>query len=365
MRPSRSRSEIIALTAVPAVMLLAGIALPQMPGTGAADRQVSPPIDPDVTEALSGLHLERLPPPLPVFFGPADRAEAVTAGRARERQILLQEARAFWRNLLDAVLPDGGVVWVDSAVWTVLRNDLWYGFPGAAVNTSGDGRLALLAAGRSTTFGEHAATAFQVAPLGFRGRLVAAGLGTAEGAAGYAEAWTWVVCAERLTDELRIGTARWWQRRLVGAAAAWLFLEAPRGRELVPGEDRALEEWGRFWTGYLAPAAVGLAAADAAPPAQDPRARLEMDARLLLFARQMLTRYGLESFERLRRAWPVDAPYAGPAGALDALWTTMPELRAPGEVLLRPAGPVPPPAVQSGAIPPVVEPPPPGERSPD
>jgi hypothetical protein len=342
------------------LLLPAGAARPQTPGARASDRQSPPPIDPDVTEALSGLHLERLAPPLPVLFGPAGGPGAVTAGDARGRQILLQEARAFWRNLLDAVLPDGGVVWVDSAVWTALRADLWYGFPGAAVNTRTDGRLALLAAGPGTTFGDHAAIAFQVSPLKFRGRLVAAGLGTAEGAARYAEAWTWVVCAERLTDELRIGTGRWWQRRLVGAAAAWLFLEAPRGRELVPDGVSALEEWAGFWTGYLAPAAVGLAAADAAPPAANPRSRIELDARLLLFARRMLDRYGTGTFDRLRRAWPVDAPYRNASAALDSLWTTMPELRGPGEVLLRPAGSGPP-----GAVPPAPPPAPsPAGRTP-
>jgi hypothetical protein len=360
MSASPGRSGHAALLLLLAALLPAGAARPQAPGVRAGDRQGPPPIDPDVTATLSGLHLERLAPPLPVLFGPAGGPEAVTADLARRRQILLQEARAFWRNLLDAVLPDGGVVLVDSAVWTALRSDLWYGFPGAAVNTRTDGRLALLAVGPESTFGDHAATAFQVSPLKFRGRLVAAGLGSGEGAARYAEAWTWVVCAERLTDELRIGTDRWWQRRLVGAAAAWLFLEAPRGRELVPDGVSALEEWAGFWTGYLAPAAVGLAAADAAPPAADPRSRIELDARLLLFARRMLDRYGTGTFDRLRRAWPVDAPYRGAPAALDSLWAAMPELREPGEVLLRPPGSGPP---EEG--PPALPPPAVWRRSPD
>lgn len=321
--------------------------------------------EPDVTDLLTGLPLTRLDPPLPVLF--AASAEGLPAGsvtvtrsEARSLQVRLLEARAFWRRLLDASLPDGGVLWIDSTLWTALDPEVWYGFPGAAVRTRSDGRLALMATGTATDFSEAVMTAFRVAPLAHKGRLVAAGRGSLEGAAAYARAWTWVVVGEGLTEGLRIGTPAWWQRRLVGAAAAWFFLEAPRGQELDPGAAVDLEVWAEFLTGYLRPAAVPLTAAESAHPRTDPRATLELDARLLLLARRMVLEYGAGTFERLREAWPMDGTYEGVAAMLERLWTAMPALRGPGAVLLDPqgtgAGTPPPGATPPEAIPPAAFP---------
>ncbi len=321
--------------------------------------------EPDVTDLLPGLPLIRLDPPLPVLF--AASAEGLPAGsvtvtrsEARELQVRLLEARAFWRRLLDASLPDGGVLWIDSTLWTALDPEVWYGFPGAAVRTRSDGRLALLAVGPATDFSEAVMTAFRVAPLAHKGRLVAAGRGSIAGAAAYARAWTWVVVGERLTEGLRIGTPAWWQQRLVGAAAAWLFLEAPRGQELDPEAAEDLEVWSGFLTVYLRPAAVSLATAEASPPRDDPRSTLELDARLLLLARGMVRQYGVGAFERLRDAWPVDGSYDGAAVMLERLWTALPALRGPGAVLLDPqgtgAGTPPPGATPPEAIPPAAFP---------
>lgn len=339
---------------LPAGLLAALLLLPVLPYHPYPVQQSS--AEPDVTDLLPGLPLTRLEPPLPVLFAATDGglptgSITVTRTEARDLQVRLLEARVFWRRLLDASLPDGGVLWVDSTLWTGLDPEVWYGFPGAAVRSRSDGRLALMATGRATDFSEAALTAFRVAPLVHKGRLVAAGRGTLEGAASYARSWSWVVVAERLPEGLRIGAPAWWQQRLVGAAAAWLFLEAPRGQELDPGAAVDLEVWAGFLTGYLRPAAVSLATAGASPPRDDPRARLELDARLLLLARRMIEEYGVGTFERLRAAWPVDADHEGVAAMLERLWTAMPALRDAGSVLLDPRG------ERTGTPPPVTIPP--------
>ena len=278
---------------------------------------------PDVTQLLAGTDHVRLPPPSPVVAVGIERPDRA---RLRERQIVLQEARTFWRGLI-GVSPDPGLLLVDMAAWTALGLEGAYGRPGAAVRTEPDGILAVLPV-TTSVFAEEAATAAGVSPYAARGVLLASDLLSEEGADSYAEAFSWVVVAEGLTSRLRIGSRSWWQTRLVGSAAAWLFLSAPRGADLAPGAARALEGWARFWTAYLEPVAVSLATAVTVPPASaDPRLAVELDARLVLMGLDMLSAYGLETFGLLRQAWPLDTEVRTLDEALAALWEQMPELR--------------------------------------
>jgi len=277
---------------------------------------------PDVSGVVADLGMARLDPPVPVRFEPHRPA---AAERARSERQTLLEARAFWRNLLGASV-EGGLLIGDSAVWSAMAPDAWYGLPGMRVRTREDGLLALAAADAPTRFGEEAGELAAIAPTAVRGLLVAHGLDSVEGAERYAELWRWVLMGEELADGLRIGAHRWWQRRIVGAAGAWLFLEAPRGEELVPGGAKVLRSWSWFFRSYYRSIARPLSEAGSALPADDLRLRLELDARLLAFGRDLYGRYGEELFGRLRSAWPLDVPGMDTGEALDLLFEHLPEL---------------------------------------
>lgn len=277
---------------------------------------------PDVSRVVADLGMARLGPPVPVRF---ERDPPAAAGRARSERQSLLEARAFWRNLLGAQV-EGGLLIADSAVWTAMVPDTWYGLPGMRVRTREDGLLALVAAHGPTRFGEEAGELAAIAPTAVRGLLVAHGLDSVEGAERYADLWRWVLVGEELADGLRIGAHRWWQRRIVGAAGAWLFMEAPRGEELVPGGAEVLRSWSWFFRSYYRSIARPLSEAGTVPPADDLRLRLELDARLLAFGRDLYGRYGEELFVRLRSAWPLDAPEMDTDEALDLLFEHLPEL---------------------------------------
>jgi hypothetical protein len=293
------------------------------------------PAGPDVSEVLSSLEVVRLPPPAAVLYISDVSGLDI---RARNWQIALQEARSFYRSLL-GVAPDIGLLLVDSSVWAALLPDRWYGFPSVTVSSRQDGLLAMLAIETGTTFSEEAVTAVRVAPLAHRGMLLARDAGTEAGAARYAESWVWIQFAEGMVADLRIGSQSWWQTRLAGMVAAWMFLESPRGQELVPGATESLEAWSWFWRQYLNPIAVELTAANRTPPAGDPREALELNARLLAMGRAIWQEYGPDAFTRLRRAWPHDADFESIREALDSLWEAMPEMEPWESTLLTPRSP--------------------------
>ena len=304
-------------TAGPALLLLTLIAAsPQ----GQAPRWIRGV--PDVSGAADDLGLVRLEAPAPIRFVGGDPDLREEAGVLR-RDLL--EARAFWRNLLGASV-EGGLLLADSAVWIAMVPDTWYGLPGTRVRTGRDGVLALMAHEKPTRFGEEAGELVGISPTAVRGLLVAHGLDSVEGAQRYADVWRWVLLAEDLSEGLRIGAEGWWQRRIVGAAGAWLFLEAPRGEELVPDGVDVLHAWGWFFRAYYRSIALPLSGAVTGPPAGDIRRRLELDARLLAFGRDLADRYGTGLFARLRAAWPVDDPEMEMEGALEALFRECPDL---------------------------------------
>ncbi len=287
---------------------------------------------PDVSDIVEDLSLKRLDPPLPVLFvdtSPSSRQSA------RRWQIMLLEARAFWRNLLGSA-PDGGLLLVDSSTWVALRPDRWYGFPGTSVWTRGEGRLTLLAVEEITEFGEMADWLFRLSPVAYRGLLLAHRLASPEGGARYAQAWTWLLLGEGIAEGLRIGVDAWWQRRLVGAAAVWMLFDAQRGRELAPGAAEALEAWGWFLQHYLNRKAVSLSTAAESPPAGEQDEILELDARLVAMGKALWQEYGVDVFARMRRAWPLEAEFENHQEALDALWQQMPEMASWESTLLEP-----------------------------
>ena len=290
---------------------------------------------PDISRLLDDLEAGRLDAPARIVFFGSDPA---VEERARNWQLLLLEARTFWRSLLGAG-SETGVLLLDSPVWVACGFETFHGFPGVVATSRQDGRLAVLAMESETTYAEEALTAARVSPLECRGMLIAHDLMSIEGAARHAEAMAWIAVAEDLVGGLRIGTQSWWQARLIGAAAAWLFLDSPRGQELSPGTVDVLEAWGWFWRSYLNTIAIPLADAVQAPPGGDHRLLLELDARLIAFGRAIYDSYGREAFERFRRAWPHDASFENLPEALDALWREMPELQEWEAVLLTPRNP--------------------------
>lgn len=329
MRVRSRTARILVLAAV-------GVLLVSRPDPAQSRQQRSRyPAGTDVSEILASLAVERLQPPAAVLYIAGVPGLDI---RARNWQIALQEAWAFYRSLL-GVAPDTGLLLVDSAVWTALLPDRWYGFPSVTVSSRQDGLLAMLAIETGTTFSKEAVTAARIAPLAHRGMLLARNAGTRAGAARYAESWVWVQFAEGMVADLRIGSQSWWQTRLAGMVAAWMFLESPRGRELAPGAAESLESWSWFWREYLKPIAVGLTTANRIPPAGDPREALELNARLLAMGRAIWQEYRLDAFPRLRRAWPHDARFEGIREALDALWAAMPEMEPWETALLTPRTP--------------------------
>ena len=286
----------------------------------------------DVTEIVVDLDLQKLDPPVPILFVDAspDISEA-----AHRWQMVMLEARAFWRNMLGA-LSDGGLLLVDSPNWVILTNGLEHGFPGVSVKTRQDGVLAMLAFEEATAFAEAAEGIFRIAPLAMRGPLLARNLASVAGAARYSSAWVWVQLGEGLADGLRIRADLWWQRRLIGATAAWMFLGSSRGRELAPDDLHALQAWGWFIGSYFQRIAVGLSSALTSPPSGKQYEVLEFDARLLNMGRAIWLQYGTEAFERMRRAWPHGVAFDQLQDILDALWAQMPELKDWEKVLLDP-----------------------------
>ncbi len=279
---------------------------------------------PDVTEIVRDLGFDRLAPPAPVLY--LNRMEGIQSV-ARQQQIAFLEANGFWRSMMGGFVTGGGIIFADSPVWVALRSDRSYGFPATRVITEGDGLMTILSTEGPTQFSEDAAETARIAPLRFRGPLIAHGLTLKEGAARYAAAWAWILHAEEISESLRIRTDLWWQRRLVGGAAASMFLESPRGTDLEPGTLEVLEAWSDLWTGYLKPRAIGLAGAGWRPPADDPRVILELDARLFTLSRDLWRIHGLPVFERFRAAWPVDVEFEDPLDALEALWSSFPDQR--------------------------------------
>ena len=106
-----------------------------------------------------------------------------------------------------------------------------------------------------------------------------------------------------------------------------------------------LDVWSEFWTGYMNPRAISLAAVGWRLQADDPRVILELDARLYLLGRELWRIHGPEVFALFRSAWPVDVEFEDPLAALDAMWTSFPELRDEWEwrVLTPQEPPQPPP----------------------
>ncbi len=311
-----------------------------LPGTGYSRPDTGLVQDPgrglshiaDVTEIAVDLDLQKLDPPVPILFVAASPDLSETA---RRWQIVMLEARAFWRNMLGA-LPDGGLFLVDSASWAALTTGLEYGFPGVRVRTRRDGVLTLLAFEEATAFAEAAEGVFRAAPLAMRGPLLARDLASVAGAARYSSAWVWVQLGESLAEGLRIRADLWWQRRLIGATAAWMFLGSPRGRELAPDDLHALQAWGWFIGSYFQRIAVSLSSAMTSPPSGKQYEVLEFDARLLNMGRAIWLQYGTEAFERIRRAWPHGVAFKQLQDILDALWAQMPELKDWEMVLLDP-----------------------------
>jgi len=298
---------------------------------------------PDVTGIVRDLGFEHLTPPAPVLY--LDRVEGARSV-ARQLQIAFLEANGFWRSMLGGFIAGTGVIFSDSPVWVALRSDRTYGFPATRVMVEGDGLMALLSLEGSTQFSDDAAETAQVSPLNYRGPLIAHGLASKEGAARYARSWAWVLYAEGISGSLRIRNDFWWQRRLVGSAAACMFLESPRGEELVPGTLVPLEVWSEFWTGYLNPRAISLADAGRQLTTDDPRVILELDARLFQLGRELWHAYGPPVFALFRSAWPVDVTFEDPLAALEAMWTSFPGQRELWEwrVLTPREPPQPPPS---------------------
>ena len=286
----------------------------------------------DVTDVLADLDLQKLDSPVPILFvdGYPDISEA-----ALQWQIVTLEARAFWRNMLGA-LPDGGLLLVDSPGWVAMTTGLEQGFPGVRVKTRQDGVLTMLASEETTAFAEAAEGVFRTAPLAMRGPLLARGMATAAGAVRYSNAWVWVQLGEGLADGLRIRADLWWQRRLIGATAAWMFLGSPRGSELAPDDMHALQAWGWFIGSYFQRIAVSLSSVVTSPPSGRQYEILEFDARLLNMGRAIWLQYGTGAFERMRLAWPHGESFEQLQDILDALWAQMPELRDWEMVLLDP-----------------------------
>lgn len=289
---------------------------------------------PDVSEILRDLELNRLDPPMTILY--TGEAPALRE-YARRWQVAMLEASAFWQNMLGAV-SDGGLLLVDSPVWTALRPDRSHGMPATRVMTENEGFLTLLPVESSTAFSEFAGETATIAPLEYRGPLLAHGLASPEGAAEYTRAYAWVLLGEELAAGLRIGTESWWQRRLVGSAAAWMFLESPRGRELAPGALEVLETWGRFWRDYLKSVSLGLQVVASSPPAGDPRTIVEMDARLLGIGEAFWRISGSSLFDKMRRAWPFDSHFESIEETLESLWKQVPELESWENILLNPRG---------------------------
>lgn len=313
-----------------AVLMIAGYSHPGVRPVQAPAGDL--PDIPDVSDIVRDLALERLDPPIPVLYV---KSSPSLSRSARRWQILMLEARAFWRNVLGS-LPDGGLILVDSPAWVALRPDREYGFPGTRVRTRPDGVLTMIAVDSISGFGEAAEELFLLAPIALRGLLLARGLASADGAGKYAGTWVWVQLGEDLTDGLRIGARLWWQRRLVGATAAWMLLESPRGKELAPEAARAMDAWGWFLRRYFNRTAVSLSTAAVAQPSGEQYEVLELDARLLAMGRAIWRQYGVDAFARMRRAWPHDIRLEGVGKTLDALWMQMPEMRLWEAVLLDP-----------------------------
>jgi len=295
----------------------------------------------DVTAIVGDLGFQRLQPPAPVLY--LDRFEGA-GSEARALQIALLEANGFWRSMTGGFIEGGGVIFTGSQEWAALRSDRSYGFPAVRVMTAGDGLLTILPAESTSQFSENAAETVRISPLSARGPLIAHGLASEAGAASYVRAWLWVLHAEGLAESLRIKTDYWWQRRLLGGAAACMFLESPRGAELAPGMDESLMAWSEFWMAYLHPRAIGLATTGRRPPTGDLREILELEARLFTLSRELWRQHRMPVIERFRSAWPVDGESADPLEALEAFWSAFPEQREEWEWrLLTPLEPPPPP----------------------
>ncbi len=286
----------------------------------------------DVTDIVDDLNLQKLDPPVPILF--VDASPDISEAAYRWKIVML-EARAFWRNMLGAA-PEGGLLLVDSPNWVALITGLEYGFPGVSVKTRQDGVLTILAFEEATAFAEAAEGVFRISPLVMRGPLLARNLESVAGAARYSSAWVWVHLGEGIADGLRIKADLWWQRRLVGATAAWMFLGSPRGRELAPDDLHVLQAWGRFIGSYYQRIAVGLSSALTSPPSGKQYEVLEFDARLLNMGRAIWIQYGTEAFEKMRLAWPYGESFDQLQDILDALWAQMPELKDWEMVLLDP-----------------------------
>ncbi|MFC1627563.1 methyltransferase family protein [Gemmatimonadota bacterium] len=301
---------------------------------------------PDVTEIVRDLGFEYLTPPAPVFY--LDRFEGARS-EARQLQVAFLEANGFWRSMMGGFIEGTGVIFSDSPSWVALRADRTYGFPATRVQVEGNGLMTILSLEGSTQFSEDASETAMISPLNHRGPLLAHGLATKEGAARYARSWAWILYAEDISGSLRIRSDLWWQRRLVGCAAACMFLESSRGGELVPGTLEPLDAWSEFWTGYLNPRAISLAEAGWRPPTEDPRVVLELDARLYQLGRELWRVHGLAVFALFRAAWPIDVEYEDPLATLEALWTSFPEQREAWEwrVLTPREPPQPPPPSSS------------------
>jgi|GEM_PF-4250820 len=294
---------------------------------------------PDAGTVIIDLGFKVLPGALPVLYPPDQPGDLAT--QMRRRQVALLEARAFWWNMIGA-LPEGGVIGVDSAHWTACGLTQAYGYPASRVWSREYGLLTLLPLDPGTTFSEEAAMAVQVAPPIHSSRLLAYGLADEAGAAAYTEAWSWILLGESLVSSLRIEASTWWQRRLVGASAAALFLTSPRGAELAPGLANVLDAWCWFWTGYARPVALDLRGCAAAPPVGPGPQGLELDARLYLLGRRIWSSWGTDCFDRYRQAWPIGSRFASVTAALDTLLAVMPGLDEWPERLFSPRPEEPP-----------------------
>ena len=321
-------------------VLLAGL----IGGAGFAVCQDPDPVPrglgaPDASAVIAELGFNTLPAAVPVLY-PAEFGEEFE-NRARDRQVRLLEARAFWWNLIGA-LPESGLLFVDSPRWTACATSRSYGFPATRIWSDSHGLLTMLPVETATTFSEDAAVAARVAPTVHRSHLLAHGLADEAGAAACTEAWSWILLGESLVGTLRIEAPAWWQRRLVGATAAVLFLSSPRGRELAPDQLTILEAWSRFWTGYAESVALDLRTCGTGPPEDGGPASLELDARLFLLGQEIWHRQGTDAFGLYRRAWPIGSRFATVAAALDTLTAVMPGIAESAERLCEPRREEPP-----------------------
>jgi hypothetical protein len=324
------------------LVVVVAAALPALAGGIPEQDTARPPRGlgaPDAGAVITGLGFEVLPAALPVLYPPDLGAEQVE--RIRRRQVNLLEARAFWWNMIGA-LPEGGMIGVDSARWTACGVPQAYGFPATRVWSREYGLLTLFPLEENTTFSEDAAIAVQVAPPVHSSRLLAHGLADEAGAAAYTEAWSWVLLGESLASSLRIEASAWWQRRLVGASAAALFLSSPRGAELAPGLADVLDAWTWFWTGYARPVALDLRTCAVSPPVGPGPAGLELDARLYLLGHRIWQAWGADCFDRYRQAWPIGSRFESVTAALDTLLAVMPGLDEWPERLFSPRPEEPP-----------------------